>query len=212
MPGLEPDMPLALIVDDDESALAAMRELVADEGFETVTATSLGEARRHIDTDLDLVLLDLVLPDGNAMDLLHDLSAKPNAHIVLLTGHATLQTAIEAFRGGATDYVIKPVDIAYLQSILSRVKRTRADRAASRLRSGQVHQLPRAPSVRLVVNDDVHPDSNSFKVAVGSTLADVEQKLILSTLQQCDTREGAARVLGISVKTLYNRIRAYRSD
>ena len=48
-------------------------------------------------------------------------------------------------------------------------------------------------------------------VAVGSTLADVEEKLILSTLQQCETREGAARVLGISVKTLYNRMRLYRA-
>jgi len=55
------------------------------------------------------------------------------------------------------------------------------------------------------------PNGRSFKVAVGSTLADVEQKLILSTLQQCETREEAAKLLGISVKTLYNRLRSYMS-
>ena len=55
-------------------------------------------------------------------------------------------------------------------------------------------------------------NARSFKVAVGSTLADVEQKLILSTLQQCDTREEAAKVLGISVKTLYNRMRTYMAQ
>jgi DNA-binding NtrC family response regulator len=44
---------------------------------------------------------------------------------------------------------------------------------------------------------------------VGNTIADVEEKLILATLRQCDTKEKAAQLLGISLKTLYNRLRAY---
>jgi DNA-binding NtrC family response regulator len=209
----ESHLPLALIVDDDPSVLASMRELVADEGFDTLTAASVTEARAHIAADPDLVLLDLILPDGSAMDLFDDLRAKGNAYVVLLTGHATLHTAINAFRAGASDYVLKPIDIDYLQGILSMVKSSCATRAASAADRAQIHaQHPRLALVGATAEEPSPGQGNSFSVAVGSTLAAVEQKLILSTLQQCDTREGAARVLGISVKTLYNRMRAYRSS
>jgi DNA-binding NtrC family response regulator len=205
------DLPLALIVDDDASAVAAMRMLVESEGFRVLTAGSLAEARVHMDAHPDIVLLDLILPDGSAMDLFHELRAGRDPHIVLLTGHASLHTAIEAFRRGATDYMLKPIDVAYLSGVLSRVPRTRAWRAAN---DGSEAELrARQPAYARCAREAAacEPGTGSFCVAVGSTLADVEEKLILSTLQQCDTREGAARVLGISVKTLYNRIRAYRT-
>jgi len=207
------DLPLALIVDDDASAVAAMGVLVESEGFRVLTAGSLAEARAHIDADPDVVLLDLSLPDGSAMELFHDLRAKGNPHIVLLTGHASLDTALEAFRRGATDYLLKPIDVAYLCGLLSRVPQAQAWRAANDASDAEVQpSQPAWPrSAREAAASVAQHGTGSFCVAVGSTLADVEEKLILSTLQQCDTREGAARVLGISVKTLYNRMRAYRT-
>jgi len=120
----ERQSPLALIVDDDVNALAALSELVSDEGFDTVTATSLAEAREHIEAAPDIALLDLVLPDGNAMELFSDLRAQGNADIVLLTAHASIETSIEALRLGATDYVLKPINMAYLRGLLSRVSRS----------------------------------------------------------------------------------------
>jgi len=116
-------MPLALIVDDDVNALNALSELVADEGFETVTATSLAEARDHIDAHPDIALLDIVLPDGSGMELFGELRSQSDADIILLTGYGSLESSIEALRLGATDYVLKPINTAYLRGVLSRVSR-----------------------------------------------------------------------------------------
>jgi DNA-binding NtrC family response regulator len=70
------------------------------------------------------VLLDLELPDGNGLDLLPDLEHQPEAEVVIITGHGSMGSAIAAFRGGAVDYLEKPVDLERLQSIASRFQRT----------------------------------------------------------------------------------------
>jgi DNA-binding NtrC family response regulator len=116
-------MPHALIVDDDPVALDSLAELVADEGFTTSTAGTLAEAREHLRDTPDVVLLDLVLPDGNGMDLFEDISARRSTQIILITGHASLETSIEALRLGAADYLVKPINVAHLRAILSRVAR-----------------------------------------------------------------------------------------
>jgi two-component system response regulator AtoC len=139
----ERQSPLALIVDDDVNALAALSELVSDEGFDTVTATSLAEAREHIEAAPDIALLDLVLPDGNAMELFSDLRAQGNADIVLLTAHASIETSIEALRLGATDYVLKPINMAYLRGLLSRVSRSSDEAQKGASPAGCVREISR---------------------------------------------------------------------
>src|SRR5689334_3256215 len=116
-------MPHALIIDDDESASTALAELVADEGFSTATAGSLAEARDRLRNAPDVILLDLVLPDGNGMELLRDLPRGATTEVIVVTGHATLESSIEAIRRGATDYLLKPINLAHLRGVLSRVAR-----------------------------------------------------------------------------------------
>lgn len=117
-------MPHTLVVDDDVNAASTLSELVANEGFTTATAHNLQEARRQMAIRRpDVVLLDLVLPDGSGMDLIQDVESRATTEIVLITGHASLESSIEALRLGAADYLIKPVNIAQLQGILSRVAR-----------------------------------------------------------------------------------------
>ena len=112
----------ALIVEDDADAAKMMAKLVALEGFSAATAQSLRDARRQMALQQpDVVLLDLRLPDGNGMALLDDAELIGNSEVVLMTGHATLETSIQALRYGAADYLIKPVSAKQLQSILSRV-------------------------------------------------------------------------------------------
>ena len=117
-------MPHALIVDDDTHAAEALAELVADNGFTTACADSLQGARDLLSTAPDVILLDLMLPDGNGLELLRETSVRDSeTQVVVVTGHATLESSIEAMRHGATDYLLKPINLSHLRGILSRVAR-----------------------------------------------------------------------------------------
>jgi DNA-binding NtrC family response regulator len=118
-----------LIVDDDADAAEMLARLVADAGNTVATVGSLRDARRQLSLkEPDLVLLDLVLPDGSGIEL-YDSGLAANSEVVLITGHATLETSIQALRLGAADYLQKPINFAHLQGILSRVMRPAALKA-----------------------------------------------------------------------------------
>src|SRR5579859_729142 len=95
------------------------------EGFTVATADSLRNARIQM-TRLqpDVLLTDLQLPDGHGMELIGDLETRESTELVLITGHASVESAVEALRAGATDYLVKPVDLERLRAILRRVPRT----------------------------------------------------------------------------------------
>ena len=117
-------MPHALIVDDDMIASGALAELVADQGFTTVCADSVQAARDLLASNPDVILLDLVLPDGSGIELLREATSRDaNAQVVVITGHASLESSIEAMRHGATDYLLKPINLSQLRGVLSRVAR-----------------------------------------------------------------------------------------
>ncbi len=112
----------ALIVDDDVDAAAMLSELIALQGLTVATANSLRDARKQLALQTpDLVLLDLRLPDGSGMDLFADPELLADSEVVLMTGHASLETSILALRLGAVDYLVKPVTLKHLQGVLSRV-------------------------------------------------------------------------------------------
>src|SRR5437764_10981892 len=117
----------ALLVDDDVSFQGALAELVRAEGFSVETAASLGEARTYLSEHMpDLALVDLKLPDGSGLELLQEIDSQVATEIVLITGNATVDSAVEALRSGASDYLTKPVDIPRIQSVPANVARTLA--------------------------------------------------------------------------------------
>jgi len=119
-------MPHALLVDDDVNFVLGLAEVVGREGFTTKTATSLKEARNEIaKAPPDVLLIDLHLPDGSGLDLVKDFEETSATEIVLITGHGTIETAVEAMRHGASDYLVKPVDFARVRMVLANVTRTR---------------------------------------------------------------------------------------
>ena len=125
-------MPHALLVDDDSDAAETMAMLIANEGFTVATAGSLRDARRQMSLqEPDIVLLDLMLPDGSGMELIADVKTLPNAELVLITGHASLDTSIQALRLGASDYLVKPMSLKQLQGVLSRVTKPSALKAVA---------------------------------------------------------------------------------
>lgn len=113
-----------LIVDDDLNTREALVEIVVAEGFTAAVAGNIHEARGQISLQRpDVVLIDLNLPDGNGMDLFDDIEARATTEIVLITGHASVESAVEALRLGAADYLTKPINFRRLKAILERVPR-----------------------------------------------------------------------------------------
>ncbi len=120
----------ALIVDDDSNTREALAVLVGSEGFTTAQAGSVAEARIQLVRQRpDVVLMDLRLPDGSGMELFDEFEDPASIEKVLITGHASVETAVEALRLGASDYLTKPVNLQRLKSVLSRVPRTGKVRA-----------------------------------------------------------------------------------
>ena len=110
-----------LIVEDDVDSAASLRALIASERFSVSLAHSLRDARKHMAMrSPDIVLLDLQLPDGSGMDLYADPQLMANSEVVLITGHASLDTSIQALRLGAADYLVKPINMRQLNGVLSR--------------------------------------------------------------------------------------------
>ena len=135
----------ALVVEDDKNALSALAELVADEGFKVEQATSVRTARARLAAQTpDVVLLDLILPDGTGFDLIQDLQGQTDrVEIVVITGHASVSTAVDALRHGASDYLTKPVDVARLKLMLANLTRSRELRPRLSELRRQVRQLGR---------------------------------------------------------------------
>src|SRR5947199_510950 len=115
-------MPHALAVDDDPNFLSALAELIEGQGFTTNTACTLRDARAQVSHRTpDVALVDLYLPDGSGIDLLKDLELGATTEVVLMTGHADVESAVQALRLGASDYLTKPLDIGRLKNILANV-------------------------------------------------------------------------------------------
>ena len=115
-----------LVVEDHAASLEALVELVGDEGHEARGVGDLAQARRVLSGDdrPDLVLCDLSLPDGEGLELLDE--EEREFELVLITGEASVESAISALRRGAMDYLLKPLDIGRLRALLTQFERTRA--------------------------------------------------------------------------------------
>ena len=118
-------MPHVLIVDDDVMTRDGLVDIVTAEGFSSAVAGTLREAQYQIGYQHpDVVLIDVVLPDGNGMDLFKDIASCVGTRIVLITRCASVESAVEALRLGAVDYLTKPINFRRLQTLLSRVPRS----------------------------------------------------------------------------------------
>jgi DNA-binding NtrC family response regulator len=119
-------MPSALVVDDDVNFGLGLAEVVTREGFTVKTAGSIKEAKAEMARAVpDVLLLDLHLPDGTGLDLVRDIEGGPPTEVVLITGQATVDTAVEAMKRGASDYLVKPVDFTRVKLVLAKVAQTR---------------------------------------------------------------------------------------
>jgi two-component system response regulator HydG len=112
-----------LLVDDERAVREACRDVAEGLGFNAFTAASAEEAYRLLDSqNIDVVLLDLRLPGANGIDALLELrERRPDLVVVVMTGFATVQSAVQAMKEGAYDYVTKPFTKDELSLLLERV-------------------------------------------------------------------------------------------
>ena len=119
-------MPKLLVVDDDTLILECFRYAFLTDQISLETATTATEAislfRQH---SFDVVITDVRLPDSSGLKLLQDLQVLDRkVPVILMTGHGTANTAIEAMRRGAFEYLLKPLDLDTLQSVIVRALET----------------------------------------------------------------------------------------
>jgi DNA-binding NtrC family response regulator len=115
--------PVLLVVDDEPGILRLIDRFARKVGFDVATAASGHEALQKLQTENAAVaLVDLRMPDVDGLEVLRRIrAANPDCQVILMTGHASIDTAIEAIKHGALDYLSKPFDFDRLESLLRRV-------------------------------------------------------------------------------------------
>jgi len=129
-----------LVVDDDEEFVEAVKELLERDNYDVITAFSGREALQKVSEsqDINLALLDLVMPMMDGFTLLEKLKGiMPELPIMIVTGQGTVQTAVDAIKYGASDFIIKPFDKDILLSKLEVIRKSH--QLESRL--GELQQL-----------------------------------------------------------------------
>ena len=122
---------LVLVVDDEPDIRSTVREILEDEGYQVVVAENAAVARElRRSARPDVVLLDIWMPDLDGISLLREWSASglQSCPVIMMSGHGTVETAVEATRLGAYDFVEKPISLAKLLLTIERA------REASRLK------------------------------------------------------------------------------
>jgi two-component system response regulator AtoC len=135
-------MKRVLVVDDDRRMRRTLQILIERMGLESMGAGDAREAREQLAAArFDLVLTDLKMPETSGIDLLEEIRAeRPRLPVILITAYGTIQTAIEAMRKGASDFVLKPFDNANLELVIRRALDLQRFRAENLFLKEQVEQ------------------------------------------------------------------------
>lgn len=196
--------PLNVMIVDDEERL---RELLLREieamGHTTRGYRSAEEAWDSLQEGAtDAILLDLNLPGMGGMELFQKIRENGlDVAVVILTGFGELGSAVQSLRWEADDYLTKPCSLGDIERVLARIyERKRSHHRDRRLRETAVAEPP---------SKDSQSERPSVKCA--RNLEDVEREHIVAALRECNgNKTAAAKRLGISLRTLYNRLQAYR--
>ncbi len=116
--------PLLLVVDDEAPILNVIERLAARAGYDVVSCTSGPDALRALmRRPADLAMVDLRMPDVNGLDLLRQIrAAVPSCEVILMTGYAAVDSAVEAIKLGAREYLTKPFDLDRLRRLLGDIR------------------------------------------------------------------------------------------
>ena len=131
-----------LIIDDEEYVLSVLYSLLSEQ-YECKTATSPAEALEYLkERDYDLVLSDIMMPGMSGLELLHEITRLArDTVVILISGNLNIQSAIEAMRRGAFDYVTKPFNLLDVEAAVHRALRHQALLKANRQYEQHLEEL-----------------------------------------------------------------------
>ena len=177
-----------MIVDDEAELMTALCEALAGQGYETIGFTTGADALKVlVEQDYDLLLTDLMMPEMDGIALLQaGLEIDPNLVGIIMTGQGTVQTAVEAMRKGAFDYVLKPFKLNMLLPLLSRAM--------------EVHSM-RMENIQLRETVAIHELGKV--IAFSSDLNAILNKVADATLQQSNADEVSIMLPTHDGKELY---------
>lgn len=180
-----------LIVEDDRNLSQGLRFALKDIKAEIVACYDLKSAREQLANGRTaLVLLDVNLPDGSGLDLLHEIKSKQNTPVILLTANDTEMDVVMGLEHGADDYITKPFRLAILRA-----------RVNAQLRRNTMHHF------QPMVIDDYRFDFEQMEFSVAGKaveLSKTEQKLLRLLVEN--------RGMTLKREVLFDRIWADGSD
>ncbi len=173
-----------LIVDDEPTLCILLEAVVTRAGGRAASATSVAGAKALLaERAFDCALLDKNLPDGSGIDLLRFLKeAHPETEVMMLTGYANLDSAIDALRLGAFDYIVKPFDVEVLSHRIKMAVERRRMRLENRTMQGLLVQADRMASLGTLAAGVAHEINNPLAFLL-SNLEFIERELPLLCAQ-----------------------------
>ncbi|MGI9429834.1 MAG: sigma-54-dependent transcriptional regulator [Bythopirellula sp.] len=123
----------ALIVDNDEAHAETMAESLTRVGYQCTVATTGSQGADMLEKDaFEIVVSDLKMPDVGGLEILAKCGeVLPDAEVILVTGHGTIQSAVEAMQQGAFNYLLKPLDLQQLRAVVDNASRNQHLRRAN---------------------------------------------------------------------------------
>ena len=147
-----------LLVDDEERFLATTQKLLAKKGIDALTASGGAQALDILNSrNVHVVILDVKMPGMDGNETLKEIKTRfPMVEVIMLTGHATVESAIDGLKSGATDYLMKPTGIDELIGKATEAfeKRQRLD---EKIRLAQARKFMKSP--REILKGAENPDS-----------------------------------------------------
>ena len=209
-------MTRVLVVDDEPAIRESLAFALKREGFAVLEAASLREARARVDEQAELIILDLVLPDGNGLDFLRALRAHSDVPVIVLTSRDDETDRVLGLEMGADDYVLKPFSPREVTARVRAVLRRASSRPApgqTALRAGAFSVDPRTRRASVASSELAlsRTEFNLLTVFLGSPGRVFERSQLLEAVWGSDVVVGD-RTVDVHIKALRRKIEEAGGD
>ena len=145
-----------MLVDDEERFLSTTKKLLVRKGYDALTAISGIEALEILKShNVDVVILDVKMPGMDGITVLKEIKRRfPVVEVIMLTGHATVDSAVDGLKSGATDYLMKPTDI---NNLIEKAEEAfeKKQRLEEKIRVAQTRRFMKSP--REIIKESENP-------------------------------------------------------